>query len=174
MSLEAKGRQVERILSNSARCGNSHVLVIEEAHDLTNYALKYLKRFWELEDGFNRLLGVVMIGQPELAKKLDERTNYDLRELIRRTEIATLRPLNGDLENYLALKFKRIGVALADVFCADAFDAIRSRLIRRKQNAQDVESHAYPLLVHAIVIKAMNAAAELGLPKVSGELIGRL
>jgi hypothetical protein len=42
---------VKEILTGSANAGNSHVLVIEEAHDLNVQTLKYLKRFWEMEHG---------------------------------------------------------------------------------------------------------------------------
>jgi type II secretory pathway predicted ATPase ExeA len=45
----------EKILTNSSRAGYSHVLMIEEAHDLAVTTLKYLKRFWELEDGYKKL-----------------------------------------------------------------------------------------------------------------------
>lgn len=173
-SLEAKARQIQRILAASARTGASHVLIIEEAHDLAITTLKYLKRFWELEDGFRKLIGIVLVGQPELANKLDEQRNPDAREVIRRIEVARLKPLNGNLEEYLALKFKRIGLTLDDVFEKDAFDAIRTRLTRRRPNTNSVESHLYPLNVHNAICKAMNAAAELGMPKVSAELIGRV
>ena len=44
-TLEAKSRQVEKILVNSSRAGYNHVLMIEEAHDLSIPTLKYLKRF---------------------------------------------------------------------------------------------------------------------------------
>ncbi len=173
-SLEAKARQIQRILAASARTGASHVLIIEEAHDLAITTLKYLKRFWELEDGFRKLVGIVLIGQPELADKLDEQRNPDAREVIRRIEVARLKPLNGNLEEYLALKFKRVGLALDDVFEKDAYDAIRTRLTRRRPNTTSVESHLYPLTVHNAICKALNAAAELGLPKVSAELIGKV
>ena len=172
-SLEAKSRQVERILASSAASGNLHAMVIEEAHDLTTATLKYLKRFWELEDGFRKLLGIVLIGQPELLEKLDERKNPNLREFIRRCEIASLKSLNGNLEEYLALKFKRVGVALEDVFERDAFDAIRARLTRRRLNGE-VESHLYPLVVQNLVSKAMNEAADLSFKKINANLIGRL
>lgn len=173
-SLEAKARQIQRVLAASARTGASHVLIIEEAHDLNVATLKYLKRFWELEDGFRKLLGIVLIGQPELADKLDEQRNPDAREVIRRIEIARLKPLNGNLEEYLGLKFKRVGIALGDVFETDAFDALRARLTRRRPNTTSVESHLYPLNVHNAICKAMNAAADLGLPKVTAELVGRV
>jgi type II secretory pathway predicted ATPase ExeA len=41
-TLEAKARQIEKILTNSSRAGYSHVLMIEEAHDLTVTILKYI------------------------------------------------------------------------------------------------------------------------------------
>lgn len=173
-SLEAKGRQIERILTASSRTGHAHVLVIEEAHDLSLPTLKYLKRFWELEDGFRRLIGIVLIGQPELGDRLDERRNYDAREVIRRCEVALLRPLNGNLQEYLALKFKRVGADVDAVFDADAYDAIRARLTRRRVGTNEVESHLYPLVVNNLVIKCLNAAVDLGLPKISAQLIGKV
>lgn len=114
-TLEGKARQVETILTGSSRAGNAHVLLIEEAHDLTVATLKYLKRFWELEDGFKKLLSIILIGQPEMKQMLDERMNYEAREVIRRCEIAELMPLDNNLEDYLSLKFKRIGKNHGDV-----------------------------------------------------------
>lgn len=82
-TIEAKSRQVERILTNSSRAGYNHVLMIEEAHDLSIPTLKYLKRFWELEDGFKKLIAIVLIGQTEMKAKLDESQNWEAREVIR-------------------------------------------------------------------------------------------
>lgn len=174
LSLEAKGRQVQRILASSARTGIAHALIIEEAHDLSVSTLKYLKRFWELEDGFRKLLGIILIGQPELGDRLDERRNYEAREVIRRIEQARLKPLNGNLEEYLTLKFGRVGVKLDKVFEKDAFDAIRARLTRHRPATNEVESLLYPLVVHNLVIKAMNQAVELGLDRISAQLVERI
>jgi type II secretory pathway predicted ATPase ExeA len=174
LSKEAKARQVERLLAASARTGVSHVLMIEEAHDLNKSTLRYLKRFWELEDGFRKLLGIILVGQPELGDLLDERRNPDIREVIRRIEQARLKSLNGNLEDYLTLKFKRVGASLADVFEADAYDAIRARLTRRRHGTNEVESQLYPLVVQNLVVKCMNQVVELGLGKISGELVGRV
>lgn len=171
-SLEGKARQVEDILIGSSRSGNAHVLLIEEAHDISVATLKYLKRFWELEDGFRKLLAIILVGQPELKGMLDERMNYEAREVIRRCEIAELRPLNGNLEEYLALKFKRIGKKLTDVFAKDAYDAIRTRLTLRRRGSDGVESMLYPLVVNNLVVKAMNLCAETkASDKVDAEVI---
>lgn len=170
-TLEGKARQIERLLTGSSRAGNTHVLMIEEAHDLTVQTLKYLKRFWELEDGFRKLLAIILVGQPELKNKLDERQNWEAREVIRRCEVAELRPLNGNLEEYLGLKFERVGKPLEELFEADAFDAIRERLVIRRRGMQAGESMLYPLVVNNTVTKAMNLAAEIGADKVSAEII---
>lgn len=163
-STEGKARQAEELLRDSSRAGNAHVLMIEEAHDLGVKTLKSLKRFWEIEDGFKRLLSIILIGQPELKLKLDERTNFEAREVIRRCEVAELVPLDRHLEGYLELKFKRVGKALADVFEADAFDMIRRRLIERRHGV-------YPLVVNNLVVKAMNTSAEIGAGKVGADVI---
>jgi type II secretory pathway predicted ATPase ExeA len=171
-SLEGKARQVEEVLIGSCRAGNSHVLLIEEAQDLPVATLKYLKRFWELEDGFRKLLAIILIGQPELKNKLDERQNYAAREVIRRCEIVEITPLDAKLEDYLALKFKRIGKSASDIFEADAFDAIRARLtLRSSRGSEGRVSQLYPLVVNNLVVKAINMAAEIGARKIGAEII---
>ncbi|MBW8034193.1 MAG: AAA family ATPase [Planctomycetes bacterium] len=169
-SLEAKARKIETLLTGSSRAGNTHVLIIEEAHDLHVKTLKYLKRFWELEDGFRKLLSIILIGQLELRDKLDERMNWEAREVIRRCEVATLEPLNGALEEYLELKFKRVGAKLNQVFDKKAFDGIRERLTMTRGGDSHPISMHYPLIVNNTVIKCMNLAAEIGSPKVTAEI----
>ena len=170
-SLEGKARQIEQLLTGSSRAGHSHVLLIEEAHDLTVNTLKYLKRFWELEDGFRKLLSIILIGQPELKAKLDERQNWEAREVIRRCEIAEVSPLNGDLEDYLSLKFKRMSKRLEDIFEPDAFDAMRQRLTLQSRSVKQPISMLYPLVVNNLVVKTMNLAAELGATRINAELV---
>jgi type II secretory pathway predicted ATPase ExeA len=173
-SLEAKARQIARLLSESARGGNAHVIMIEEAHDVPIPTLKYMKRFWELEDGFKKLISIILIGQPELKNTLNEHIHPELREVSRRCEIIELQPLNGNLEKYLELKFKRVGRSLTDIFEKDAFDAIRARLSVHRGTSRVPVNMAYPLIVNNCVTAAMNSAAELGMAKINAELIREL
>lgn len=174
-SLEGKARQVERLLIDSSRADNVHCLVIEEAHDLSISTLKFLKRFWELEDGFKKLLSILLIGQPELKNKLDERQHYEAREVIRRCEVAELVPLDRHMEEYLTLKLKRIGKNLGDLFDANAFDAMRARLTRSSRNGVGQStSMVYPLVVNNLTTKALNLCAEIGADKISADVIKEL
>jgi type II secretory pathway predicted ATPase ExeA len=170
-TLEAKGRQLHKLLRDSRRSGFSHVLIIEEAHGLAVPTLKHLKRFFELEDGFKKLISIVLIGQTELKNKLSERAP-DVREVVQRCEVVELPPLDSQLESYLRFKFERVGKALDSVFEKDAFDAIRGRLIFTKSNKErETISLMYPLMVNNLVTTALNSAAALGFPKISADLI---
>ena len=170
VSLESKTRFMQERLLASSRANYRHVLIIEEAHDLSVPLLKFLKRFWELEDGFRKLIGIILIGKPELKLKLDERMNWEAREVIRRCELVELEPLGHDLEAYLSFKLKRVAKSLDDVFTSDALPAIERRLTQSNE-AQQTVSLAYPLSVNNLVVRAMNLAATLGIPKVSAEVI---
>ena len=171
-SMEAKSRQLHRILRDSRRSGFSHCLIIEEAHALNTHTLKHLKRFLELEDGFNRLLSIILIGQTELKTKLSGRCP-DVREVVQRCDLVELQPLDAHLSEYIKFKFSRVGVELDAVFEKDALDGIVSRLIFSKQgkNSRETVSLMYPLMVNNLVTASMNQAALLGFDKVSGDLI---
>jgi type II secretory pathway predicted ATPase ExeA len=171
-SAEAKGRQLQRLLVDSSRAGNSHCLIIEEAHCLPIPTLKHLKRFHEMENGFDSLLSVILIGQPELTLKLAGKAG-DVREVSQRCELIEIAPLDKQLEEYLTFKFSRVGASLEAVFEKDALAAIRERLTFAKSSKNNHEqvSLLYPLMINNLVTKAMNLAATLGFAKVSFDLI---
>ena len=171
-SPQARFEQVHQMLKASRRAGQRHLLVIEEAHCLPTATLKQLKRFLELKDGMQRLLGVALIGQPELRDRLNSQ-NPEVREVMQRCEVVELAPLDADLEAYLQHKFKRFDLALDQVLAPDAADAIRARLIHvpRGGKAADARSICYPLVVNNLVARAMNAAAAAGWPQVDAQVI---
>lgn len=171
-TLEGKAREVERLLTESSQGGYSHVLMIEEAHDLSVPTLKFLKRFWELEDGFKKLLAIILIGQPEMKKRLDER-NFEVREVVRRCELVELLPLDGKLEEYLSHKLLRAGAEYAKVFAPGAADAALAKLIQ-KIGKHDYVSMAYPLEVNNLTTRALNAAAAIGATSIDADLIKEL
>jgi type II secretory pathway predicted ATPase ExeA len=168
--MEAKSRQLHRLLKDSSRSGWSHCVIIEEAHALSIPTLKHLKRFLELEDGFKKLLSIVLVAQSELKLKLAA-GNANVREVAQRCELIELAPLDANLDEYLRFKFKRVGVALDDIFEPNALDGIRSRLIFSRQGQAETHSLMYPLMVNNLVVASMNNAAALGFAKVSADLV---
>lgn len=175
-SLEAQARQVKEVLLRSTRAGFKHLLMIEEAHDLSIQTMKYLKRFHEIEsdDGFGKVLSIVLVAQPEMRIKLDVARHPEAREFINRCEVATLAPLFDNLKGYVTHKLARVGITAETVFSEDAFDAIRNRWTKVDPSSRAVKNNLYPLIVNNTVTRAMNRAAELGLPLVTADLVKEL
>jgi type II secretory pathway predicted ATPase ExeA len=171
LSAESRYAQLHNVLRESRRAGNRHVLIIEEAHGLSIPTLKHLKRFYELEDGFNRLLSIVLIGQTELAEKLAENRS-EVREVVQRIELITLDPLDNHLEGYLTHRLAAAGKKMSDIMDQGAIDALRNKLtVPSRQRGGKNISLLYPLAVGNQLIAAMNKAAEFGAPKVTADVI---
>jgi len=171
-----RAAQMHGILRESARIGRKHVLIIEEAHDLATPTLKHMKRFYEVEDGFRKLLAIILIGQTELEHKLSEH-NPEVREVVQRCELVRLPPLDNHVEGYLRHKLARIEVDFDKIVEVNAVDEIRSRLRmsvmetrRGTREARNV-SLCHPLAINNLVSAAMNEAVKIGAPKINAGLI---
>lgn len=171
-SPQARFQQVHDLLKASRRAGRRHLLLVEEAHGMPTATLKHLKRFLELKDGMQRLLGVALVGQPELRERLGSQ-NSEVREVMQRCEIVELQPLDNELEGYLRHKFSRFELKFEDVFAADAVEAIRARLVHTPRGGKptDARSECYPLVVNNLVCRAMNAATRTGWHQVDAQVI---
>ncbi len=174
---ESRYIQLEALLRESYKAGNRHVVMIEEAHCLPKSTLKHLKRFHEITLGFDKLLSIVLVGQTELRHRLSE-TDLDVREVTQRIQRVELEPLNADLSNYLAFKFKRAGLDINKVMDKAVAPLLESRLSHKElgkaygtAKAQMVHSDAYPLAAANLLSAAMNMTAELGAPLVTPDMV---
>ncbi len=172
-SPEARFRQIHQLLKESHKAGNKHLLIIEEAHSLPLPTLKHLKRFFELEDGYQKLLGIVLIGQNELALKLSEQ-NPAIREVVQRCEIATLDPIApNELASYLSHRLGK-AKALNQLIDESGILAMTNKLVRTDNKGKVVQSLLYPLAVGNLITGAMNLCAELGVPVINADVINNL
>ena len=170
-SPEARFRQIHNLLKESSRAGHHHLLIIEEAHSLPIPTLKHLKRFLELENGFTPLLSIILIGQDELKIKLAE-NNPEVREVVQRCEIVTLEPFTQtSLVDYLKHRCKSVDRKLEDFIDESGLDAICTKLTRNVGRKNQHESLLYPLAVGNLITGAMNVAADLGAPVITGDLV---
>ena len=170
-SPEARFRQIHNLLKESSRAGHHHLLIIEEAHSLPIPTLKHLKRFLELENGFTPLLSIILIGQDELKIKLAE-NNPEVREVVQRCEIVTLEPFTQTtLVDYLQHRCKAADRKLEEFIDESGLDAICTKLTRNVGRKNQHESLLYPLAVGNLITGAMNVAADLGAPVITGDLV---
>uniref|UniRef100_UPI002636AE1A ExeA family protein n=1 Tax=Aquabacterium sp. TaxID=1872578 RepID=UPI002636AE1A len=157
-SAELLARQAHELIADRVAEGQKCVLVFEEAHDMTVAAIKQLKRFHEFKLGWKRTLGIILLAQPELLRKLNAK-GLEAREVKNRLEVVRMLPLDADLEAYAAHRLARAGLKPDALFAADAWQAIRD-VLRASDGDGNVVSLCYPLLVGNLATLALNGAAE--------------
>jgi len=118
--------------------------------------------------GRRPMLGILLVGHPELEKKLNR---FDVREVMQRTEIARLRPLGADLSTYLQLRASAAGRKLDEFITPDGVDELRSRLTVKGPGQDAPVSLLYPLNVNNWMVAALNMAAELGAPRIDRDVV---
>ncbi len=83
---------LNRFLMTAKASGKSILLVIDEAQNLSREVLEQIRLLSNLETTQNKLLQIVLVGQPELQKILD---SYELRQLRQRVTLSlSLEPLS--------------------------------------------------------------------------------
>ena len=101
------------------------VLVVDEAHHLSTEVLEEIRLLTNLETARQKLLQIVLAGQPELDEKLE---SLQLRQLKQRISVrAQLAPLNRlETEGYIdrRLQLASDGRRTSSIFCSEAVDRI--------------------------------------------------
>jgi type II secretory pathway predicted ATPase ExeA len=169
-TVQARTLRAKKLLTASASMGNTHLLVVEEAHSMPDATLKHLKRLHELREGRRSLLGILLLAQPELKRRLaDGLRDGTLREVAQRCEVVELLPLDGDIEPYLARRAEACNVALHKLIDKGGIQQIRERLTRRLERG--AVSMCYPLAVSNLMVMSLNAAAAIGAPIVTADIV---
>ncbi len=118
----AMTQRLNEFLLSAYAEGRNTVLIIDEAQDLSSEVLESLRLLSNLETAQDKILQIVLSGQPELATRL---ARPELRQLKQRISVrARLEPLSrAELAPYIAARLAVAGGA-PDLFAPDAFDAI--------------------------------------------------
>ena len=125
------------------------VLLIDEAQDLEPELLEQVRLLSNLETDQRKLLQIVLIGQPELREKLNQKGLRQLRQRI--TVRYHLRPLDRfETERYVTHRLRRL-VRRRLLAGADGRPTFTPWAIRRVHRY----SHGVPRLVNAVCDKAL-------------------
>lgn len=117
--------ELTQVLEESVLSGNQTALIVDEAHALPYEILEEIRLLANIETDEEKLLPVVLAGQPELGNRLN---NPDLRQLKQRVALrCSLRALT--LKETAAYIAGRIGVAGGDA--ANIFTGKAVQLIHR-------------------------------------------
>ena len=105
--------------------GRRVVLLIDEAHAMPRDSLEEVRLLSNLETSTQKLLNIVLFGQPELNELLGQRDLRQLRErVVQRFELGPLPP--GELRDYLSFRLQTAGYRGALPF-SDAAVALLAR-----------------------------------------------
>jgi general secretion pathway protein A len=133
--------QLNRFLIETNAAGEEAVLVIDEAQNLSVQQLEQIRLLSNLETAQDKLLQVVLSGQPELEQKL---AKHNLRQLKQRVAVkCSLSPLKREeIEQYVRHRLTKAGKADLEIAPA-SFETIFTF------------SEGIPRLVNALCDRAM-------------------
>lgn len=137
--------------------GMRPVLIIEDAHLLGMDPLKELKLLYELRKRIQPILAIILIGQPELHRKL---RRADLRQLAQRCRILKVNGLSSDMVAYVKHRFRKTGREATDLFEPEALKELAAH-----------PAISTPLEVNIICAQALNFTWKQGAERVDRELM---
>lgn len=107
------------------RAGKTPILIVDEAQGLLSAVLEEIRLLLDLEASREKLLQVVLVGQPELEEKLGR---PELRPLLERVTVhCKIGPLNSaETPGYIQRRLHLAGAQDESVFLPDAMDALHS------------------------------------------------
>jgi general secretion pathway protein A len=139
--------------------GLTTILVVDEAHHLSSEVLEEIRLLTNLETSQQKLLQIILAGQPELDQKLDW---HELRQLKQRIALRChLDPLNAhETREYMRRRLQIAGANGAlQIFSGPAIDAIFNY------------SRGIPRLINTISENALLAGYAKHAPTITSEII---
>ena len=115
--------ELDRLLASRQQRGEVTALIIDESQSLPDELLEEVRLLANHETSTEKLLPVVLVGQPELADRLNR---TELRQLKQRIALrCTLTPLSlRETAAYIGTRLRIAGGDIAQVFTRDAVAAI--------------------------------------------------
>jgi len=119
-------RELERVLLGRLAQGLVSALLVDEAQSLPHELLEEIRLLANMETVTDKLLPVVLAGQPELAGRLNEPS---LRQLKQRVALrCDLGPLQlPETASYIAARLERAGGRSAQIFTREAVQLVHLR-----------------------------------------------
>jgi general secretion pathway protein A len=153
-----KIQTLNEFLIEQLRCGGTAALLIDEAQHLSEHVLESLRLLSNLETGTEKLLQIVLVGQPELEAKLAQPS---LRQLKQRVAVACSldRLKDREIKAYIQFRLESVGCKRKDLFHPAAIERIA------------IYSSGVPRLINIICDNALTIAYASSERRVSREMI---
>jgi type II secretory pathway predicted ATPase ExeA len=165
LALSVKGRRrlpkiqaLNDFLIEQLRRGGTVALLIDEAQNLNEEVLENLRLLSNLETGSEKLLQIVLIGQPELENMLDKPKFRQLKQRIAlRYRLDRLK--EREVGSYIDYRLRAVGYESNNLFTPDGLEPIA------------IYSKGVPRLINVICDNALMVTYASSRKKVSGDVI---
>ena len=116
-------RRLHQALVDEYRQGRNVVLIVDEAQNMPVETLENLRMLSNLETSTDKLIQIVLVGQPEFGRMLDR---HELRQLKQRIAVrSTLAPLSAaESLDYIKHRLEKAGAESTDIFTRGALRRI--------------------------------------------------
>ena len=136
------------------------VLIVDEAHLLSDELLEEVRLLSNLETYDDKLLQIVLVGQPELDEKLDSKGLRQLKQRIAlRTHLAPLSP--EETQRYIE---HRLQIAGADTSASSLFSPKATAMVFRF-------SRGFPRLINTICENSLLTAYARQVPVITPDIV---
>jgi general secretion pathway protein A len=153
-----KLRALNDFLIDQLKRGGNAALLIDEAQNLSENVLENLRLLSNLETGTEKLLQIVLVGQPELQRLFDQPNMRQLKQRI--TLNYRLRRLEErEVRSYIDYRLRAVGCERKDLFTSDSLELIVSY------------SKGIPRLINVICDNALQVTYAASRKTVSSDVI---
>ncbi len=124
-SKPARLAALQRMFLEKQKRGGTSILIVDEAHLLTMELLEEIRLISNADTYREKLLQVILCGQPELMPLLQRRELRALQQRI--TQYCSLRPLSlPETCSYVAERLQSAGLTVGSPFCSKSIELIHS------------------------------------------------
>lgn len=151
-------RAIQSVLLSTAKAGKTVVLLIDEAQNIPEKTLEQLRMLSNFETSREKLLQIILIGQPELEQKLEK---HSLRQLKQRIATrAVIRPLTAEeTRAYIEHRTDLAGGEAARLFTPGALQ----QLVRQAKGS--------PRTVNILCANALIAGVGYGRTRITKKIV---
>jgi type II secretory pathway predicted ATPase ExeA len=158
MDVVSMNNKLHVILARERLAGRRFVLAIDEAHNLDSDVLETVRLLSNFETPNAKLIQILLIGQPQLARKLASPALVQLQQRI--SVFARLEPLDSDdTARYVAHRVQVAGYRGGMLFTPGALQIIKDR------------SQGIPRSINSLCFSALSLGCAMGRKRIDSEIM---
>ena len=158
METVAMHNKLNQILLQERLAGRRFVLIVDEAQNLDPSVLETIRLLSNFETSQSKLLQILLVGQPQLARKLAGSSLEQLQQRI--SMFAKVEPFSAEeTARYIAHRLKVAGYAGGELFTSGAMEIIKDR------------SKGVPRNINRLCFSALSLGCAMSRKRVDAEMM---